>query len=134
MWLGNGGTTNVNVQVPYDAAQANDWGVVPTQPTESADGTYINAGNGQPIYWNGTAWTSGASPYPPKNQAAPDTIYGPEPSITASDATNAAKLAGLGYVAVPQTAWTPGQFFAVNMGDHSFHWNGTAFASGSVPA
>lgn len=50
-------------------------------------------------------------------------------SITASDAPNAAKLAGLGFVADPTTNWTTGQKITVN--GFLFNWNGTAWAAGA---
>lgn len=50
-------------------------------------------------------------------------------SITASDVTNAAKLAGLGYIANPTTRWTVGQ--KVTISGFDFHWTGTAWASGA---
>ncbi|HWU31994.1 MAG TPA: hypothetical protein VN108_03915 [Marmoricola sp.] len=46
--------------------------------------------------------------------------------ITASDAPNAAKLAGLGFVANPKTAWVSGDKITVNAFD--FTWSGTAWA------
>lgn len=54
-----------------------------------------------------------------------------DPAITASDALNAAKLSGLGFVAVPQTAWLTGEGITVNT--FAFHWNGSTWAAG-VPA
>jgi len=64
-----------------------------------------------------------------KGQAKPGNIYPAEATITASDATNAAKLAGLGYVASPTTAWTTGQKMTV--GTFDFNWSGTAWAAGA---
>jgi hypothetical protein len=51
------------------------------------------------------------------------------PTVTASDAPNAAKLGPLGFVAVPTTAWTTGQKIVVNGFD--FNWSGTAWAAGA---
>lgn len=51
------------------------------------------------------------------------------PTIVASDATNAGRLAGLGFVANPTTNWTAGQSISV-MG-FLFNWNGTAWAAGA---
>lgn len=51
------------------------------------------------------------------------------PTIVASDATNAGRLAGLGFVANPQTAWTTGQGITV-MG-FAFNWSGAAWAAGN---
>jgi hypothetical protein len=55
-------------------------------------------------------------------------VFPSEPTITASDAPNAAKLTGLGYVASPQTAWTTGQKMTV--GYYQFNWTGVAWAAG----
>lgn len=63
--------------------------------------------------------------------AAPDDAFDREPTITASDSTNAAKLAGLGYVALPQTAWTIGQ--SMTVGGIEFYWDGSAWAAGASP-
>ena len=52
-----------------------------------------------------------------------------EPTITASDSTNAAKLGPLGYVANPTTAWTTGQKITVS--SFLFNWSGTAWAAGA---
>jgi len=62
-------------------------------------------------------------------KASPGNKFPNEPTITASDATNAAKLGPLGYVAVPATAWTTGQKITVNGFD--FNWSGTAWAAGA---
>lgn len=59
----------------------------------------------------------------------PGDTFPADPDITASDATNAAKLAAEGFVANPQTAWTTGQHFTI--GTYTFNWSGTAFAAGS---
>lgn len=65
-----------------------------------------------------------------KAAAAPLDAFDREPTITASDAGNAAKLAGLGYVALPQTAWTTGQ--AITIGGFEFSWNATAWEAGAA--
>lgn len=51
------------------------------------------------------------------------------PTIVASDATNAGRLAALGFVANPATAWTTGQGITV-MG-FAFNWSGAAWAAGT---
>jgi hypothetical protein len=61
--------------------------------------------------------------------AAPGTTYPAETDITASDAPNAAKLSGLGYNAVPTSAWTTGQ--KITIGTFDFNWSGTAWAAGA---
>jgi len=66
---------------------------------------------------------------PNKAAASPGTNFPAEPTVTASDATNAAKLAGLGYVASPTTAWTTGQ--QITIGGFAFNWSSTAWAAGA---
>jgi hypothetical protein len=65
-----------------------------------------------------------------KGAAAPGNTFPAEVTITASDATNAAKLAALGYTAKPQTVWTTGQ--SITVGAYAFHWDGTAWAAGAA--
>jgi hypothetical protein len=65
---------------------------------------------------------------PSKGSASPGDVFPAEATITASDASNAAKLAGLGFVADPTTAWTSGQKMTV--GTFDFNWSGTAWAPG----
>lgn|GEM_PF-562990 len=61
--------------------------------------------------------------------AGPGMVFPSDANITASDSTNAAKLAGLGYVANPTTAWTTGQ--KMSIGTYDFNWSGTAWAAGA---
>lgn len=65
---------------------------------------------------------------PQPNLATPGSVFPSQPTITASDASNAAKLPGLGFVASPQTNWTTGQ--KITVGTFDFNWNGTAWAAG----
>jgi hypothetical protein len=74
--------------------------------------------------------SGGAPPAPVKGSAKPGDTFPNEPTITASDALNAAKLGPLGYVASPLTAWTTGQHITVN--GFNFYWNGTAWTAGSA--
>lgn len=76
--------------------------------------------------WIGKAWIDGA-----RNAAAPNSHYTADPQITASDATNAARLAGEGFVAVPTSNWTAGQ--AMYVGGYAFYWNGSAWVAGTHP-
>jgi len=72
------------------------------------------------------------NPIPNKAAAKPGDVYPNEPTVTASDAPNAAKLAGLGYVVDPASVpWTTGQKMTVNSFD--FFWDnaGTAWAAGA---
>lgn len=89
------------------------WGVVRTdvQPPDVTDGAVV------------------LTELPVKSAVEPGDVFAAEPTVTAQDATNAAKLAGLGYVvAPPGTAWATGEFFAV--GTFHFNWSGTAWAAG----
>lgn len=61
--------------------------------------------------------------------ARPGDTFPADPDITASDSTNAAKLAAEGFVANPGTAWTTGQH--ITIGTFTFNWSGTAWAAGS---
>lgn len=70
-------------------------------------------------------------PGPDPGSSSPGDTFPAEATITAEDATNAAKLAGLGYVADPTTAWTTGQHITV--GTYRFYWTGTAWAAGAGP-
>ena len=65
-----------------------------------------------------------------KGAAQPGDSY-TEATVTAQDATNAAKLGPLGYVASPTSAWTTGQ--RIRVSGFSFYWNGTAWTAGSAP-
>lgn len=67
---------------------------------------------------------------PDKAKAAPGDVFPADTNITASDATNAAKLAGLSYVAAPATKWTAGQ--QITVGTFAFSWDGTAWAAGAA--
>ena len=64
-----------------------------------------------------------------KSAASNGSVYAAEPTVTAQDAPNAAKLTGLGYVAVPLTNWTTGQ--SITIGSFLFNWNGSAWAAGA---
>lgn len=94
-----------------------------TLPVELA--TYPDAaGQNIYIYTDDGVFSTG----PAKNPAVNGNVYPNEPTITASDATNAGKLAALGYVASPTSNWTAGQKITVN--GFNFNWNGTAWAAG----
>jgi hypothetical protein len=62
-------------------------------------------------------------------KAQPGTTFPNEPTVTASDAPNAAKLGPLGYVASPTSNWTTGQKITVN--GFAFNWNSTAWVAGT---
>jgi hypothetical protein len=65
------------------------------------------------------------NPIPNKASVKPDDVFPAEPTITASDAPNAAKLAGLGYVVDATTVpWASGKNMTV--GTFAFHWDDAA--------
>jgi hypothetical protein len=64
-----------------------------------------------------------------RSSASPSSVYFNVETITAQDATNAARLAGLGFIANPQSAWTTGQSITVNT--FLFNWSGSAWAAGA---
>lgn len=70
---------------------------------------------------------------PPLNKAAaaPNDVFPTEPTVTAQDSTNAAKLGPLGYVANPTSNWTATQ--KITVGAFLFHWNGTIWVAGAHP-
>lgn len=65
---------------------------------------------------------------PQPNTAYPGAVFPSFPTITASDAPNAAKLSGLGFVASPTSNWTTGQ--GITVGGYAFNWTGSAWAAG----
>jgi hypothetical protein len=69
---------------------------------------------------------------PNKGAVAAGDAFPADPNVTASDATNAAKLSTLGYTAATPTAWTAGQGFTI--GGYEFSWNGTTWAPGTATA
>ncbi|QJD49827.1 hypothetical protein QDW19_gp12 [Microbacterium phage AvGardian] len=95
-----------------------------TLPVELS--TYPDAaGQNIYIYTDDGVFSTG----PAKGNAAPGNVYPAEATVTAQDSTNAAKLAGLGYVANPTTNWTTGQ--KITIGAYQFNWTGTAWAAGA---
>src|SRR4029450_2166770 len=64
-----------------------------------------------------------------KGAAEPGDSY-VEPTVTASDATNAPKRRPLGSVASPAPAWSASQNIRVS--GYRFTWNGTAWAAGVI--
>jgi hypothetical protein len=70
------------------------------------------------------------TPPPSKGAAKDGDVFAAEATVTASDATNAAKLAALGYTAATSAAWKTGQ--RILIGGYAFHWDGTAWAAGAA--
>lgn len=68
-----------------------------------------------------------------KGAAAPGDVFAAEATVAAQNAVNAAKLAGLGFVAAPATAWTTGQKITILPTFH-FYWDGAQWVDGAVPA
>lgn len=73
-------------------------------------------------------WGGGTLPSDDKTDAKDDDVFF-EPTVTAQDAPNAAKLTPLGFIANPLTAWPTGAGIYVNS-NYRFHWTGTAWAAG----
>jgi len=113
--------------IPADLAALQALGAL-GQTTAWTPAQYVILLDSSQATWAGTvpAWMK----YAIKGQVVPNDVFPTEPTITASDATNAAKLAPLGYIAASgSTAWTAGQKFTVNNFD--FNWSGTAWAAGA---
>jgi len=95
-------------------------------PTTAWAGTEHITIGGYSFFWNGTAWKPGDAS---RLNANPGRTYPADVQITASDVTNAGKLTGEGFVAVPQTAWTTGQ--KITVGTFDFNWTSSAWAAGA---
>jgi len=117
--------TPTGCQIPANMAAAP---LLTGTPTWVITSEYVITGDAAHITWNGTAWVgyTGAT----KGAAKPGDVFPAEPTITASDATNAAKLAGLGFIANPTTAWLTTQKMTV--GTFDFHWSATAWVAGAA--
>jgi hypothetical protein len=76
-----------------------------------------------------TGFGAGYGATPDKSKAAPGDVFPAEATVTASDASNAAKLAALGYTASPASAWSTGQ--KITIGGYDFNWTGAAWAAGA---
>jgi hypothetical protein len=76
-----------------------------------------------------SVWGDSAVVSAQKGAASNGSAFFNEPTITASDSTNAGRLAALGYVASPTSAWTTGQSITVN--GFAFNWSGAAWAAGA---
>lgn len=74
--------------------------------------------------------TPDTTPAVEKGAVEPGDTFAAEATITASDATNAGRLAGLGYAPLHDDAWATGAYFEV--GSYRFHWSGTAWAAGAA--
>lgn len=107
------------------------WGIGPhgdkvlggTFPTGEVYG-FFNVPIGPPSPTTGVATLFG-----PRSAVEVSDVYPAEATVTAEDATNAAKLTALGFVPKVATAWTTGQYFSV--GTFKFNWTGAAWAAGA---
>lgn len=68
---------------------------------------------------------------PSKSAVLAGDSFPAEPTVTAENATNAAKLAGLGYAPAATDSWLVGQ--SMTVGSYQFHWDGSAWKAGVVP-
>lgn len=95
----------------------------------AASGAYATFTATLPLQGKYSMVDAAGNPIPNKAAAKPGDVYPNEPTVTASDATNAAKLGPLGYVAAEPAAWTSGQKMTVN--GYDFNWTGTDWAAGA---
>lgn len=102
----------------------------PDNVGNAASGTFATFTTTLPLKGKYSMVDEAGNPVPWKGAAAPGDVFPNEPTILASDASNAAKLGPLGYVANPLTAWTAGQKITVNT--FAFHWSGTAWAAAAA--
>jgi hypothetical protein len=117
--------TDITGSDATNAAKLTAEGFVASPATAWTGNQFIQIGSWK-FYWNSTAWKPGDAR---RAAAAPGNTFESDPDITASDSTNAAKLAGEGFVALPLTAWTTGQQILV--GSYAFNWTSSAWAAGA---
>lgn len=117
---------------PFSYVEAGDQNIPAMLDPAGTNVCVDCAGSYLPVAWAdqytvgvGEGCVGGAT----KGSAKNGDVFPAEPTVTASDSTNAAKLAGLGYVASPTTNWTAGQKILV--GSYAFNWSGTAWAAGA---
>ena len=109
----------------YDATGQGEIGALPEalDPDDHMVVMYTTVAPPAPV--------EGCTSFPPPDKAAAKNgdVFPPDSQVTAQDATNAAKLVGLGYIASPNTAWTTGQH--ITIGTYQFNWSGTAWVAGA---
>lgn len=115
--MGRGFTGDVTIAPPDNVGNA-------------ASGTFATFNAALPLKGKYRMVDEDGNPIPVKGAAMPGDVFPAEPTITASDATNAAKLAGLGYAPADPAAWLTTEKMTVGTWD--FHWSGTAWAPGAV--
>jgi len=97
----------------------------PDNVGNAASGTYATFTATLPLQGKYSSVDEQGNPIPNKGAVKPSDAFTGESTITASDAANAAKLAGLGYVVDASTVpWTTGQTMTVN--GFGFFWNEAA--------
>lgn len=104
----------------------------PDNVGNAASGAYATFTATLPLKGKYSMIDEAGNPIPSKSSASPGDSF-TEATITAEDATNAGKLAALGYVADPVTAWNSGQYMTVS--GFKFNWSGStpAWKNGVVP-
>lgn len=101
----------------------------PDNVGNAASGTFATFTATLPLKGKYSMVDETGAPVPDKANAKPNDVFY-ESTVTAEDATNAALLAGLGYVAASgATAWGSGEYMIVS--GFKFNWTGTAWASGT---
>lgn len=115
---------------PENAAKLHDLGLIAADTAPWAGDSWIYFGEQTmyPFRWSGSAWQSTLEYIPP---AKVDTAMLADPRVQTADQSTADTLAGLGYVAEPQTIWETGQ--KVLIGDVPFHWDGGSWHPRSAP-
>jgi hypothetical protein len=104
----------------------------PDNVGNSASGAYATFTATLPLQGKYSMVDENGDPIPNKASAKPGDVYPTEPTVTASDATNAAKLTGLGYVVDPATVpWSTGDKMTVN--GYDFSWDEAAVPAAWAP-
>ncbi len=107
-------------------------GVTASPTTIWQTGEFMVLGNGEPVYWDGTAWAEGIAPVPPLATGATAGIPGAFTPGGSSLPFDLAAVIAAGIVANPLTTWTIGQ--GVVLGDtNQAHWDGAAWIAGTAP-
>jgi hypothetical protein len=103
----------------------------PDNVGNAASGTFATFTASLPLKGKYSMIDENGADIPVKGAAKPGNVFPNEPTVTASDAPNAAKLDGLGYVADPQTPWATGEGITVN--GFAFSWDGLMWDAGMAP-
>lgn len=103
--------------------------IVALPATSWLSGDHMVLGDDSHAWWDSNRWVTGNAIG--REEAKDGDMFPDDPDITASDSTNAAKLAGEGFVALPTTNWAVGD--RITIGTFQFHWNGTTWVAGPHP-